>query len=75
MFIPAYLLCGLSLLKTAGFNILQGRIFDENFLMTFATLGAIAIHQLSEAVAVMLFYQVGELVQKSDLNLHPPQRE
>ncbi len=61
--IPAYLLCGWSVLTTAGRNILRGRIFDENFLMTIATLGAIAIHELPEAVAVMLFYQVGELVQ------------
>ncbi len=63
--IPAYLLCGWGVLTTAGRNILQGRIFDENFLMTIATLGAIAIHELPEAVGVMLFYQVGELVQGS----------
>lgn len=63
VFIPAYLLCGWRVLTTAGRNILRGRIFDENFLMTIATLGAMAIHELSEAVAVMLFYQVGELVQ------------
>ncbi len=63
--IPAYLLCGWGVLTTAGRNILRGRIFDENFLMTIATLGAIAIHELPEAVAVMLFFQVGELVQNS----------
>ncbi|NEQ11823.1 MAG: heavy metal translocating P-type ATPase, partial [Moorea sp. SIO4E2] len=63
--IPAYLLCGWGVLTTAGRNILQGRIFDENFLMTIATIGAIAIHELPEAVGVMLFYQVGELVQGS----------
>lgn len=63
--IPAYLLCGWGVLTTAGRNILRGRIFDENFLMTIATLGAIAIHELPEAVGVMLFYQVGELVQGS----------
>ncbi|MGI0484248.1 heavy metal translocating P-type ATPase [Pantanalinema rosaneae CENA516] len=61
--IPAYLTSGWGVLTTAGRNIVRGRIFDENFLMTIATLGAIAIHELPEAVGVMLFYQVGELVQ------------
>ncbi|MGJ3248973.1 MAG: heavy metal translocating P-type ATPase [Elainellaceae cyanobacterium] len=61
--IPAYLISGWTVLTTAGRNILQGRIFDENFLMTIATLGAIAIHELPEAVGVMLFFQVGELFQ------------
>lgn len=61
--IPAYLISGWSVLTTAGRNILRGRIFDENFLMTIATLGAIAIHELPEGVAVMLFFQVGELFQ------------
>ncbi len=63
VFISAYLLSGWSVLKTAGRNILQGRVFDEMFLMTIATLGAIAIHKLPEAVGVMLFYKVGELFQ------------
>ncbi|MBC1240839.1 heavy metal translocating P-type ATPase [Nostoc sp. 2RC] len=63
VFIPAYLLSGWSVLKTAGRNILRGRIFDETFLMTVATLGAIAIHKLPEAVGVMLFYKIGELFQ------------
>ncbi|MDF5706483.1 MAG: heavy metal translocating P-type ATPase [Nostoc sp. S4] len=63
IFIPAYLLSGWSVLKTAGRNILRGRIFDETFLMTVATLGAIAIHKLPEAVGVMLFYKIGELFQ------------
>ncbi|MGB3402449.1 MAG: heavy metal translocating P-type ATPase [Microcoleaceae cyanobacterium] len=63
VFIPAYLIAGWSVLITAGKNILRGKIFDENFLMTIATLGAIAINQLPEAVAVMLFYRIGELVQ------------
>lgn len=64
VFIPAYLLSGWTVLKTAGRNILRGQVFDENFLMTIATVGAIAIHQLPEAVAVMLFYRVGELFQE-----------
>ena len=61
--IPAYLISGWSVLTTAGHNILRGRVFDENFLMTIATLGAIAIHEIPEGVAVMLFYQIGELFQ------------
>lgn len=64
VFIPAYLLSGWSVLTSAGRNILRGRVFDENFLMTVATLGALAIHQLPEAVGVMLFFKVGELFQE-----------
>ncbi|MDY6781645.1 MAG: heavy metal translocating P-type ATPase [Cyanobacteriota bacterium] len=63
IFIPAYLLSGWTVLKAAGRNILRGRIFDENFLMTVATVGAIAIHKLPEAIGVMLFYRIGELFQ------------
>ena len=63
IFIAAYLLAGWNVLKIAGRNILRGRWFDENFLMTVATLGAIAIYKLPEAVAVMLFYKIGELFQ------------
>ncbi|MGC8711772.1 MAG: heavy metal translocating P-type ATPase [Leptodesmis sp.] len=62
--IPAYLLSGWIVLKAAGRNILRGQIFDENFLMTIATVGALAIHQLPEAVAVMLFFRIGELFQE-----------
>lgn len=61
--IPAYLISGWTVLTNAGRNILRGQIFDENFLMTIATLGAIAIHELPEGVAVMLFFQIGELFQ------------
>lgn len=64
VFIPAYLISGWTVLKAAGRNILKGQVFDENFLMTIATVGAIAIHQLPEAVAVMLFFRVGELFQE-----------
>ena len=64
VFIPAYLLSGWNVLTIAGKNILRGRWFDENFLMTIATLGAIAIHKLPEAVGVMLFFKVGELFQE-----------
>lgn len=61
--IPAYLISGWGVLTAAGRNILRGRVFDENFLMTIATLGAIAIHEIPEGVAVMLFFQIGELFQ------------
>ncbi len=61
--IPAYLISGWTVLTSAGRNILRGKVFDENFLMTIATLGAVAIHELPEAVAVMLFFQIGELFQ------------
>ncbi|MBK4731406.1 cadmium-translocating P-type ATPase [Oxynema sp. CENA135] len=64
VFIPAYLISGWGVLTNAGKNITRGRIFDENFLMTVATLGAIAIHHLPEAVGVMLFYQIGEFFQE-----------
>ena len=65
VFIPAYLLSGWSVLTSAGRNILRVKVFDENFLMTIATLGAISIHQLPEAVGVMLFFKIGELFQET----------
>jgi Cd2+/Zn2+-exporting ATPase len=64
VFIPAYLLSGWNVLMSAGKNILRGKFFDEFFLMTIATLGAIAIHKLPEAVGVMLFFKIGELFQE-----------
>lgn len=60
----SYLIIGKSVLITAGKNILRGEIFDENFLMAIATLGAFAIGQYPEGVAVMLFFEVGEAFQK-----------
>ncbi len=60
-FIIAYLAAGYDIPLKAVRNIRYGQVFDENFLMTVATLGAIAVGSLEEAVAVMLFYQVGEL--------------
>lgn len=66
--LPAYLLSGWSVLRAAARNILRGKIFDENFLMSIATLGAIAIDQLPEAVGVMLFFKVGELFQDYSIN-------
>ncbi|MEA4900811.1 heavy metal translocating P-type ATPase [Desulfitobacterium sp.] len=62
-FISAYILVGYEVLAKAIRNILSGAVFDENFLMAIATIGAIAIHQLPEAVGVMLFYAVGEYIQ------------
>ena len=63
LFIISYLIVGFSILKKAIRNIFRGKIFDENFLMAVATLGAFGIGEFSEAVAVMLFYQIGELFQ------------
>ncbi len=68
IFISAYLLSGWQVLTSAGRNIIRGSFFDETFLMTIATLGALAIHQLPEAVGVMLFYRVGELCQDYAVN-------
>jgi len=59
----AYLLVGFDILKTAFSNICRGRIFDENFLMTIAGIGAICIGETAEAVLVMLLYRVGEYLQ------------
>lgn len=61
MFIISYLLIGGEVVFRAFRNLLRGKVFDENFLMTIATTGAFAIGEYPEAVAVMLFYQVGEL--------------
>jgi Cd2+/Zn2+-exporting ATPase len=72
LFVPAYLLIGWPVLKQALSNLAQGRVFDENSLMAIATLGAIAIGELPEAVAVMLFYSVGEYFQ--DRAVHSSRR-
>ena len=63
IFIVSYLIVGFEILRKAVKNIFKGKVFDENFLMAVATLGAFAIGEFPEAVAVMLFYQVGELFQ------------
>jgi Cd2+/Zn2+-exporting ATPase len=67
VFLAAYLLSGWGVLAAAGRNIVRGKVFDENFLMTIATVGAIVIHALPEAVGVMIFYKVGEFFE--DLSL------
>lgn len=66
--LAAYLAAGWSVLLTAAKNILRGRIFDENFLMALASIGAFIIGEYPEAAAVMLFYQVGELFQSYAVN-------
>lgn len=66
--LTAYLLVGWPVIRAAGRNLIRGRFFDETFLMTIATTGAIAIHQLPEAVGVMLFYAVGEYFQGRAVN-------
>ena len=61
--VAAYIIVGLPILLKAVKNIGHGQVFDENFLMSLATIGAFVIGEYSEGVAVMLFYQVGELFQ------------
>ena len=63
IFIVSYAIVGFEILRKAIRNIFKGKVFDENFLMSIATLGAFGIGQFPEAVAVMLFYQIGELFQ------------
>ena len=63
IFIISYIIVGFEILRKAVRNIFRGKVFDENFLMSVATLGAFGIGEFPEAVAVMLFYQIGELFQ------------
>lgn len=82
IYLLSYVLIGGPVILRAGRNIIRGEVFDENFLMAIATVGAFAIGEYSEAVAVMLFYEVGEGLQdlavgrsrrsiKALLNLRP----
>ena len=64
LFLAVFLAIGYDVLLHAARNIVHGKIFDENFLMTIATIGAFAIGEYLDAVAVMLLYQIGELFQK-----------
>lgn len=66
--ILAFLIVGLDVIKKAVKNISRGQVFDENFLMAIATIGAFLVGEYSEGVAVMLFYQVGELFQSYAVN-------
>ncbi|MGE6630064.1 heavy metal translocating P-type ATPase [Bacillus sp. NPDC077027] len=68
LFFVAYLLVGGDVVLKAIKNIYRGQVFDENFLMTIATVGAFIIQQYPEALAVMLFYQIGELFQGAAVN-------
>lgn len=63
IFIVSYIIVGFEILRKAVRNIFRGKVFDENFLMAVATIGAFGIGEFPEAVAVMLFYQIGELFQ------------
>ena len=64
LYIIAYLILGFRILKTAFINLFHGNIFDENFLMSIATLGAFMIKEYPEAVGVMLFYRIGEYFEE-----------
>ena len=63
LFVISYIIVGFEIIIKALRNIFRGKVFDENFLMTIATIGAFGIGEFPEAVAVMLFYQIGELFQ------------
>ena len=63
LFLVPYLIIGYDILKKAIKGIAKGRVFDENFLMAVATIGAVALGDFAEGAAVMLFYQIGELFQ------------
>ncbi|GAA0860073.1 MULTISPECIES: heavy metal translocating P-type ATPase [Clostridium] len=66
--IISYAFVGIEVLLSAVRNICKGKVFDENFLMSIATLGAIAIGQYPEGVAVMVFYEIGEMFQSYAVN-------
>lgn len=68
LFLSSYVVVGGEILLRAAKNVIRGQVFDENFLMSIATLGAFAIREYPEGVAVMLFYQVGELLQQIAVN-------
>lgn len=68
VYLTSYLLVGGVVLKTAARNILRGQIFDEHFLMAIATVGALALGEFPEAVAVMVFWQIGEAFQDFAVN-------
>lgn len=68
IYLTAYIISGGKVIIHALRSIIRGKIFNEHFLMTIATLGAFAINQMSEAVAVMLFYVVGEFFQELSVN-------
>ncbi|HEY9060752.1 MAG TPA: heavy metal translocating P-type ATPase [Pseudobacteroides sp.] len=68
LYLISYILVGSEVIVRAFKNILRGQVFDENFLMSIATIGAFAIGEYPEGVAVMLFYQIGEFFQDAAVN-------
>ncbi len=68
LFLISYIIVGGDVVIRAGQNIIHGKVFDENFLMSIATIGAFFVGDFPEGVAVMLFYQVGELFQSYAVN-------
>ncbi len=62
-YLPAYIVSGFDVIRKAAMNISKGQVLDENFLMLIATIGAFVVQEYIEAVAVMIFYQVGEIFQ------------
>ena len=63
VFLISYVIIGYDIIKKAVLGIIHGQVFDENFLMAVATVGAIGLREYAEGTAVMLFYQIGELFQ------------
>lgn len=68
MYLIPYIIVGYDVLKKAATGVINRQMFDECFLMTLATFGAFAVGEFSEAVGVMLFYQVGEVFQDLAVN-------
>ncbi len=68
LYLFSYLLIGKDIIIKAVRNLIKGQVFDENFLMTIASIGAFAIQEYPESVAVMLFYQIGEFFQDAAVN-------
>ncbi len=68
LYLAAYLVVGYDVVMKAVSNIMRGKVFDENFLMSLATIGAFSIRTYPEAVSVMLFYQLGEMFQSYAVN-------
>jgi len=68
IFLIAYFLCGYNVLSAAVRNVFRGNVLDENSLMSIATVGAILVHEIPEAVGVMLFFKVGEFFQGLSVN-------
>ncbi|MBE6887620.1 MAG: cadmium-translocating P-type ATPase [Ruminococcaceae bacterium] len=68
LFFAAFIICGLEVLVNAVRNIINGQVFDEEFLMTVATVGAFCVGEYPEGAAVMLFFQIGELFQSYAVN-------